>query len=130
MNYYRDPVSNLFCVTFDNSSIMGQFYVDIATLSQTTIDSIYSKYVSKYVNSYYYYNQDTGLVLNSDTYKVGDHLKVSLKSGINSFAFDGKFFIYQSGAFGECTKTNAVNFLVPNKKATCGLKIVNIIFII
>ena len=127
MNSYRDPISNLFCVTFDNSSIMGQFFVDIATLSATAIDVIYRNYVNKQINSYYYYNQNTGLVLNSLTYALGDYLRMNLGAGkntFNDFSFDGKFFIYQSGSFGECTKTSAVRFMIPNLKSKCGLKLV------
>ncbi len=127
MNSYRDPISNLFCVTFDNSSIMGQFYVDIATLSGTAINAIYQNYVNKQINSYYYYNQNTGLVLNSLNYALGDYIRMNLGKGVNTFndfSFDGKFFIYQSGSFGECTKTSPVKFMIPNPKSKCGLKLV------
>ena len=125
MKEYRDPVTNLFCVTFDNSSIMGQFYKDITSLQKSTINAIYQNYVDKQIKSYYYYKQDTGLVLNSAFYKVGDFIKMRLGSGINDFAFDGKFFLYQSGSFGECVKTSPVKFLVPNPKTKCGFKLVS-----
>lgn len=124
MYEYRDPVSNLFCVTFDNSSIMGQFYKDIANLDKTTITAIYNNYVKKNINSNYYYNQNTGLIQNKNSYAVGDYLRVNLDYGQNRYIFDGKFFLYESGAFGECIKTKAVKYMVPIEKTSCGLKIV------
>jgi hypothetical protein len=124
MKEYRDPVSNLFCVTFDNSSIMGQFYKDITALTKTSITSIYQNYVDKQIKKSYYYNQNTGLILNNAYYSVGDYIKIRLGTGVNDFAFDGKFFLFQSGSFGECVKTNPVRFLVPNQKIKCGFKLV------
>jgi hypothetical protein len=125
MKEYRDPVSNLFCVTFDNSSIMGKFYKDITTLQKTTIDAIYKNYVDNQIKSYYYYKQSTGgLSLNEVSYSYGEFIRVKNGEGINDFTFDGKFFIYKPGAFGECIKNNAVYFMIPNEKISCGLKFV------
>ncbi len=123
MREYRDPVSNLFCVTFDNSSIMGQFYKDIQNLAKSTLNTIYKNYVDQQQASYYYFNQNTGTVVNYITYAVDDYVRVKLSNSTN-LVLDGKFFIYQSGAYGECVKTNSVRFMRPNQRVSCGFRLV------
>jgi hypothetical protein len=129
MREYRDPVSNLFCVTFDNSSIMGQFFKDIQKLQQSTISAIYQNYVDAQQKLYYYYKQNTGVVINKSSYSVGDYIRIKLNNPSNDFIFDGKFFLYQSGAFGECIKTNSVKFMVPNERVSCGYRMVYKLYI-
>jgi hypothetical protein len=125
MTEYRDPVSNLFCVTFDNSSIMGQFYQTLQNLAASTLNTIYQTYVNTQLSSYYYFNMDTGTVINQASYQVDDYLRAKL-SNSTSLILDGKFLTYQSGAYGECIKTNAVKFMRPNEQAACGFRLVNI----
>ncbi len=128
MREYRDPVSNLFCVTFDNSSIMGQFYRDIQSIASSTLNQIYQKYVDDHYNKYYYFNKDTGVVQNVNFYKVGVYVGIRQNKTQNNFVLDGKFFIYHSGPFGDCTKTNAIKYMQPNERVTCGLRLVRFLF--
>ncbi len=123
MREYRDPVSNLFCVTFDNSSIMGLFYKDIQNIQSSTLNTIYQNYVEKHLSYYYYFKQDTGVAGFKTIYEVDDYLRSRLISE-NAIVFDGKFFIYQSGVYGECVKNNPVKFMIPNEKVTCGYRLV------
>jgi hypothetical protein len=129
MKEFRDPMSNLFCVTFDNSSIMGKFYKDITTLQKTTIDAIYKNYVDTQIKNFYYYNQNIdALPSNTINYLVGDYIRAKIGTGLNDYTFDGKFFTYKTGAFGDCIKNLAVRFMIPIEKSTCGFKLVKIIF--
>ncbi len=131
MREYRDPVSKLFCVTFDNSSVMGKFYKDITDLQKTTIDTIYQKYVDEDIKSTYYYKLGvTQVDPNALLYDYGAYIKVENIDAprLNRFVFDGKFFMYKAGAFGECVKNSAVRFMVPNEKSSCGMKLVRYIY--
>jgi hypothetical protein len=124
---YRDPVSNLFCVTFDNSSVMGQFYQTIQNIAASTLNTIYQNYVNVQLSSYYYYNMNTGAVINQGSYQVDDYLRAKLTTS-NHLILDGKFMTYQSGAYGECIKTNSVKFMRPNNQVSCGFRLVNNFF--
>jgi hypothetical protein len=126
MKEYRDPVSNLFCVTFDNSSVMGQFYEDIKILGSSSIASIFSQYVDQNIKQHYYKGDTAFNYANIQAYSDGDPIIASINQG-NSFVFDKKFFTYDSGAFGECVKTRVVKFANPIDKISCGYKLVIII---
>jgi len=124
MAEYRDPASNLFCVTFDNSSVMGQFYQTMQNIGASTLNTIYQAFVNTKLSYYYYLNMDTGTVINQASFQVDDYLKVK-QSNSNNLILDGKFLTYNSGAYGECIKTNAVKFMRPNEQAVCGFRLVN-----
>ena len=102
MHQYRDPVSNLFCVTFDNSSVMGQFYQTMQNLAASTLNTIYQNYVNMQLSSYYYYNMHTGAVINQATYHVDDYLRAKL-TGSSNLILDGKFLTYQRPMLGIST---------------------------
>jgi hypothetical protein len=119
---YRDPISNLFCVTFDNSSVMGRFYKNVQDMAKNDVIALLQKYVEKQIRSYYYPNQNTGMPSLKVFYDVGDLIRS--KSSTGNFILDGKFFVNNVGPFGECTKTRAVQFLQPLERVSCGYKIV------
>jgi len=128
MKEYRDPVSNLFCVTFDNSSIMGQFYKDVQNLQASTINNIYKNYVDKHLSYYYYFKRDTGVAINKISYEVDDYI-MAMQVSKNSIVFDGKFFTYQSGVYGDCVKTSVVKFMRQNEKIRCGYRYVKLFYL-
>jgi hypothetical protein len=120
MMTYRDPLSNLFCVSFDNASIMGKFYTNIQNMGKGDIAVLMPKYVEPQTK--YYSNRETGMPLLQPNYVIGDYVKS--RSGDGYFIQDGKFFVNDIGPFGECTKTRPIKFLTPFEKASCGYKIV------
>jgi hypothetical protein len=120
---YRDPVSNLFCVTFDNASVMGKFYANLQNMDKADIAILMQKYVQEQVRSNYYTNK---LIDNASQvfYNVGDFVKATAND--NSYLIDGNVYINDVGPFGECAKIRPVKFLTPYEKVTCGFKIVNL----
>jgi hypothetical protein len=100
---------------------MGKFYKALS--SSTNLNDILQKNIDKYFKTYYYSNQNTGVPSNTQNgYKFGDYILV--KTNGKAYIMDGKFMIYESNPFGECTKTKAVKFMTPNEPASCGLKMV------
>lgn len=130
MREYRDPITNLLCVTFDNSSVMGEFYQNILNLGSSVIKSIFDSYVDTKIKSYYY---NLNIPTNTEDffYALGGYLQAKINNNTSiQYVFDGKMFLYDSGPFGECVRTNAVKYMTPVTKRSCGLKIVFSNFII
>jgi hypothetical protein len=122
---YRDPLSNLFCVTFDNGSVMGKFYTNIQNMDKSDIAALMQKYVQDQGRNSFYTNQNTLSLPTVLYYTIGDYVKA--KSADNTFLIDGRFFINDAGPFGECAKIRPVKFLSPIEGIGCGWKMVYLI---
>jgi len=121
---YRDSLSNLFCIVFDNSSKKGKFYTELNNLDETKIKLLLSQFIQKdFYRIYYSQNSVTGLILNKDRYDSGDYIR-SHYNNINPYILEGKFFIDGMSASGECVKNRAIKFLINNDAISCGLKLV------
>ncbi len=116
---YRNTVSNLFCVTFDNSSVKGRFYKNVQNMAKNDINNMMQNFVEKQIKSSYY---KTEISNNKATYEIGDYL-IS-KTISNVVNMNGKYFLYELGSYGECVRTRPVRFLMPNDKISCGKKLV------
>jgi hypothetical protein len=74
-----------------------------------------------------YSNQNTGMPPLQDHYNIGDYIKAKSASG--NYIQEGKFFVNDMGPYGECTKTQPVQFMNPVEDKSCGYKIVFFFFI-
>jgi hypothetical protein len=124
---YRDPLSNLFCVNFDNASVMGKFHTNVQNLDKANIAIMMDNFVKEQSNSYINTNlnqQD----ISKASYNVGDMIKAS--GNDNTFLINGNFYIDELGPYGECNKVKSIKFLTSIDKVTCGYKIVrNLLYI-
>lgn len=121
---YRDALSNLFCVVFDNSWQKGKFYTDIANMDETRIKMLMSNFIeTDFYKNYYSQTTGTGLILNKDRYDSGDYVR-SHYNNTNPYILEGKFFIDGMGPSGQCEKNRAVKFMVNNEATSCGFKLV------
>ena len=122
---YYDPISNLFCVALDNSNQMGTFY---NSPNQTSIQflSYTQQQANKMLIYYYRYilNAASTPYIESTVYKIGDPIRVNNNTALNT-NLDSLFLVYTMGAYGECSKTGSVRFLVDNPQFSCGLNIVS-----
>lgn len=119
MKEYRDPVSKMFCVTFDNSYLMDSFFKEVQTLSIDNLTYIMRNYVDNKVKSRY--DTTNNNIIQGLYYNPFDEIKATSKNDL--FYKNDKMFIYDSGAFGECVK-KPVLFLENRDKKTCGKKFV------
>jgi hypothetical protein len=120
---YRDPVSNLFCVTFDNSSNQNKYFKNVQNIDKANLTALMKGYVQDQTRSAYFTDDET-IKPQQIFYDVGDYIRI--QSATNDFNLNGIFFVNNVGPFGECSKTKPVQFLMPVEKITCGNKIVNI----
>ena len=121
INRYRDSISNLFCITFDNSSVKGRFYKNIQSMAKNDIINILQKFVDNQLKSSYYTAEISN---NRANYEIGDFL-IS-KTISNVVNMNGKYFLFDLGSYGECIRSRPVRFLIPNEKVSCGKKLVEI----
>ena len=121
---YRNSLSNLFCVTLDNSSDKGKFYTNVNDLDETKVMMIFNNYIQNdYLKNYYSSILSTGLILNKDRYDSADYIRIHYNNS-NPYVLEGKFFIEGTGSSGECIKSRPVKFMINNDPITCGKKIV------
>lgn len=129
MQDYRDPLSNLFCVTFDNSSVKAKFYSSIQYLNETLNKLIFEKYIDdqfKPLSAESITNQT--YIADKFFYEAGEILRVNYYTFVNGTnILDDKFYLYKSSAFGECVKTEPLRFLKDIPKSSCGFKMVKFI---
>jgi len=128
MQDFRDPISNQFCVTFDNSSVKEKFYSTIKSLNETLTQAIFKYYVDlQFKKNYYNSITNQTYIGGKDYYDVGDVLRMKHYNN-NSLVLQDKFYLYTTGAFGECVRTEPLRFMKNIPKKSCGFKIV-ILFI-
>lgn len=105
--FYRDQVSNLLCVTWDNSRDMGEFYIMPAeTNNEQVLKQLYDNWKSIYIPE--------SPVNSATTYIYGEYVRI-----IENENEEKNFFWYQSDPYGYCVRTYGVKFLIPNKKISC-----------
>lgn len=125
---YRNSLSNLFCVTFDNSSDKGKFYTNVNDLDETKVMLIFNNYIQNdFLKNYYSSILSTGLILNKDRYDLEDYIRIHYNNS-NPYVLEGKFFIEGTGSSGECIKSRPVKFMINNDPIICGKKIVFIFY--
>ena len=124
MQEYRDPISNLFCVTFDNSSVKDKFYSSIRSLNETLTRAIFKYYIDPGFKGNYY-NQITNqtYIQTKDYYEVGEIIRMNHYPN-SSLVLDDKFYLYNTGPFGECIRTEPIRFMKDIPKRSCGFKYV------
>lgn len=128
MQEYRDPLSNLFCVTFDNSSVKSKFYSNIQSLNETLKQSIFKDYIDPQFKNNYYNNLGNGsYTADKLFYETGDIIRMGYFPNDTSIYKD-KFFFFNTGAFGECERTQILKFMVDIPKVSCGKQLVNLYF--
>lgn len=123
LSFYKNALSNLFCITFDNSGAKGNFYTEVS-LDETAIKLLFNSYIENEFFSIYYKSiSQTGLILNKDKYSKGDYIRIHQNS-TNPYFLEGKFFIKGSGLNGDCINNRVVKFMEDNPITNCGFKIV------
>ncbi len=121
---YRDALTSLFCVVFDNSSAKGKFYTDLKNLDETKIKMLINNLIeTDFYRNYYSQTSGTGLNINKDKYDTGDFIRVHYNNS-NPYILEGKFFIDEMSVSGECVKNRAVKYMVNNEPISCGIKFV------
>ena len=110
---YRDQISNLLCVEFDNGKDMGEYFEDISTTITGTFLTSHANY-----NTRNYINTGTqrrrNLQENTTTgYSPGSPIKINRNNEI--FRFD----IFEADSFGYCQNTSYVSFAVNIDKKSC-----------
>jgi hypothetical protein len=123
LSLYRSSLSNLFCITFDNSGSKGNFYTEV-DLDETAIKLLLNEYIQNDFYSIYYKSvTETGLILNNEKYNAGDYIRIH-QNPLNPYVLEGKFLIESAGPNGECVKNRPVKFMINNRNENCGIKIV------
>jgi hypothetical protein len=124
MQEFRDPLSNLLCVTFDNSSVKDRFYSSIQTLNETLTRAIFEYYIDpEFKNNYFNSITNHTYKKDKDIYEVGDFLKMKYYNN-NTLVLRDKFYLYTTGVFGECVRTEPLKFFKNTPKSSCGYKLV------
>jgi len=126
MQSFRDPVSKLFCVTFDNSSVKDKFYSRIKSLNNTIILSLFKNYIDKKIKII-----KTPILVEPivnttrNYYLAGDGLKFEYYNSDNRTKIKNKFFMFNANTNGECVKNEPLLFMknIPEKK--CSKKFVS-----
>ena len=117
MTSYRLPLSNLFCVKYDNSDIKGQFY-DFLTYNPTEYDIILQqKRADQLTTNYPLYYDNAYIKPNAASYQFGDELQVKSSSYVTKYR---RFLLPSPGPFGDCKKIYPVKFMVNMEERTCG----------
>jgi hypothetical protein len=119
MKEYVDPVSNLFCVTFDNSYLMESFFNEIQNLPQSNLTYIMRNYVDSKVKARY--NSINKNEEDSNNYNPLDVIHATSTS--DQYVKNERLFIYESGPFGDCVR-RPIRFLEDRERKSCGLKTV------
>jgi hypothetical protein len=120
---YRSSLANLFCVSFDNSGVKGNFYTEVE-LDETAVKLLMDEYIQNDFNSIYYKSvTETGLILNNEKYNAGDYLRIH-QNPLSPYVLEGKFLIEAAGPNGECIKNRPVKFMINNPNENCGIKLV------
>lgn len=108
MYEFNIPEKKLFCVNFDDASIMSQFYPVVQSLSKDTLIS----YINTLSNSSYsqILSNNTFYVIPTPIYfyKWGDIITVY--NITKSSYYDLFFFVKQPGPYGECVKNKIIRF--------------------
>lgn len=113
---YRDQISNLLCVEFDNGKDMGEYFEDISTTITGTFLTSHANYNTRnYINTG---TQRRRNLQESNTtgYSPGSPIKINRNNGI--FRFD----IFEADSFGYCQNTSYVSFAVNIDKKSCIMK--------
>jgi hypothetical protein len=120
MQDYRDSLSNLFCVTFDNSSVKDKFYSSIKSLNETLISSIFKYYIDTQFKDNYY-NSITNHTYDSTKfyYESRDFLRVKYYNN-NTLVLKDKFYLFNTGPFGECLQTEPLKYMNNIPRRECG----------
>ncbi len=126
MQDFRDPISNLLCVTFDNSSVRDRFYSSIQSLDEKLLSNIFKYYIDTQNKGNYFQSiTNKSIVEDKDIYEIGDILRIKYNNKINStYLLENKFYLYASDAFGLCARTEALMFMKEIPKSKCGFRLV------
>lgn len=121
MQSFYDPVSKLFCVTFDNSSVKDKFYSSIKSLNETIISSIFENYINKKVKKLNeqvlvepFYNTSRNY------YLIGHGVKAQYNNENNKTKLKDDFYMFNANTNGECVRNDRVLFMknIPQKKCS------------
>ena len=121
MQSFRDPVSKLFCVTFDNSSVKDKFYSNIKYLNNTIMSSLFKNYIDKKIKVI------KTPILNEPSYNttlnyyiIGDGLKLAYYNENNRTKIKNNFYMFNANTNGECVKNEPLLFMknIPEKKCS------------
>ena len=109
MNEFNIPERNLFCVNFDDSSIMDQFYKTVQKLDNNTLTGYVSsvsdpKLKSILVNTSLYFT----VVRPQYLYLWGD--AISLYNITKTTSHDIILYRKQAGAYGECVTNGVISY--------------------
>lgn len=124
MQEFRDPLSNLFCVTFDNSSVKDRFYSSIQSFNETITKAIFQYYIDpQFKGNYFNSITNQSFVKGKDIYEVGEVLRMKYYNN-NTLLFNDKFYMFTTGPFGECVRTEPLRFMKNMPQSSCGYKLV------
>jgi hypothetical protein len=100
---------------------MGRFYKNVQNMPQNDVDLLMQTYINKQIKLYYY-NKD--LISNAvkTSFEAGDYIYA--KTEDEKVFMNGKYFIFNSGTFGECSKSTPIRYMIPIESTSCGFKIV------
>lgn len=127
MQSFQDPISKLFCVTFDNSSVKDKFYSSIKSLNETIISSLFKNYIDKKIKVLKTSELiEPGFNSTKNYYFVGDGLKMEYTKNNNITNIKNSFYMFNPNTNGECVRNEPLLFMknIPMKK--CSKKFVKL----
>lgn len=108
---YKDQISNLLCVEFDNGKDMGEYYEDISSTFTSSLLTNRDDYKTRnYLDSSQRRRRN---LQESSGYSPGDQINITINNDI--FRFD----IFEADSFGYCQNTTYVSFGVNINKKSC-----------
>ena len=129
MQSFQDPVSKLFCVTFDNSSVKDKFYSSIKSLNETILNTIFEKYINQKIKI----KENSNLIepnfnLSLNYYLVGDGVKLEYTQNQtnNRTKKENKFYFFNAHTSGECVRNEPLKFMKNIPERRCSKKFVMI----
>ena len=115
-------ISDLFCVIFDDYSIMDEFYLLVQNYNVSTFNSYVSTVSDPKLDSIINNNSTLFYVnpvvyVNKNAFNFDDPLVLYNKN--KNTNYDGYFFIKSVGPYGECVNNAVVRFWKNIPKFTC-----------
>ena len=131
MNDYTNTDRNLFCVNFDDSSIMVDVHKTVANSNTTQLQSILVSYVSTVSKPYY-----SSLLGNNPLYSLSKSYAyniiddpIIIYNPVAISRYEYTFFTQSVGPYGECEQNGVIKFWRNTPPFSCLLTLVIIIII-
>ena len=125
MQSFRDPISKLFCVTFDNSSVKDKFYSSIKSLNSTIVSSLFKNYIDKKIKAIKTsVKEEPKYNKTLNYYLIGDGLRVAYEKKDNQTNIKNNFYMFNPNTNGECVRNEPVLFFKDIPQRKCAKKYV------